>query len=71
MQYNVGGIDRTIRFIVGVIVMGLGVYFESWWGLVGFALFLTALFRRCFAYTLFGISTCPLQKEASDTTPKV
>ena len=71
MQHNVGGADRTLRFVAGVLIMGLGIYFASWWGLVGLVLFLTALFKRCFAYNLLGISTCPLQKETSDTTPKV
>ncbi len=55
---NVGNIDRTIRIAAGLIAVGLGVYFESWWGAVGLVPLLTALIRWCPAYTIFGISSC-------------
>lgn len=60
MQCNVGGIDRTLRFVVGGVIMALGVYYGSWWGLLGVVLFLTAVFSRCPIYLPFGISTCPM-----------
>lgn len=58
MQCNVGGVDRTIRFVVGAIIIGLGLYYQSWWGLLGAVVFLTAVFSRCPAYLPFGLSTC-------------
>lgn len=68
MQCNVGGGDRTIRFIAGVVIMGLGVYFQSWWGALGLVVFLTAVFSRCPLYIPLGISTCPAQKEVPPIT---
>ena len=58
MKLNVGNIDRTIRIAAGFIAIGLGVYFESWWGAVGLVPLLTAFIRWCPAYTIFGISSC-------------
>jgi hypothetical protein len=54
---NVGGIDRTLRIIVGVVLIGIGLWYESWWGIVGLALMLTALLGWCPAYLPFGLST--------------
>lgn len=32
MQCNVGKIDKTMRIILGIAIVGAGIYFESWWG---------------------------------------
>lgn len=70
MVANVGGIDRVLRFIAGVVLIlmpfvapsvpalaGLGAW--AWligaWGLV---MLLTAVFRFCPAYLPFGWSSC-------------
>jgi len=58
MKTNVGGIDRTLRYIAGLAIIGAGFYFKSWWGLVGVVPVLTATFRFCPAYLPFGMSTC-------------
>ncbi len=34
MKANVGSADRIIRFILGVIILALGFYFKSWWGVL-------------------------------------
>lgn len=57
MKCNVGKTDRILRFIAGLIIIGLGVYFKSWWGAVGIIPLATATFRWCPAYLPFGIST--------------
>ncbi|MFH1572090.1 MAG: DUF2892 domain-containing protein [Gemmatimonadota bacterium] len=59
MKPNVGGIDRVIRVIAGVVIIGLGVAYHSWWGAIGLVPLATALCRWCPPYALFGISTCP------------
>lgn len=61
MKPNVGGIDRVVRIIAGLAILGAGYYFRSWWGLVGLAPILTATFRFCPAYLPFGFSTCATQ----------
>ena len=58
MKTNVGGLDRILRFIAGLALLGAGLYFKSWWGLVGLGPILTATFRFCPAYLPFGLSTC-------------
>jgi len=58
MKPNVGNINRTLRFLLGLALLGAGYYFKSWWGLVGVVPLLTATFRFCPAYLPFGLSTC-------------
>ena len=57
MKCNVGTTDRLVRIIAGVIVVLLGFYFKSWWGLIGLILLATGLFRFCPLYVPFNIST--------------
>ena len=53
-----GKTDRILRGIVGVAVIGAGVYYQSWWGAIGAIPFGTALIGWCPAYFPFGISSC-------------
>lgn len=57
MKMNVGSIDRTLRLVAGIGISIGGVIFESYWGLIGVALFATAVFRFCPLYPLLGINT--------------
>lgn len=63
MKANVGSIDRTLRFVLGLAVLGAGYYFKSWWGLVGLVPLLTAAIGFCPLYPILGISTCPKDKK--------
>ena len=58
MKKNVGSADKTIRIILGVVIIALGLYFQSWWGLFGLGALATAFMGVCPAYLPFGISTC-------------
>ena len=58
MEINVGSTERLLRIIVGVVVIGLGLYFQSWWGVVGLIPLLTGLFRFCPLYKMLGLNTC-------------
>ena len=31
MKTNVGNADRTLRLVAGVVIIVLGVVFQSWW----------------------------------------
>jgi len=57
MKMNIGITDRWIRVVIGLAIVAAGVYFKSWWGLVGLAPLATALIRTCPLYLPFGIST--------------
>lgn len=63
MKANVGSIDRTLRFALGLAALGAGYYFKSWWGLVGLVPLLTATIGFCPLYPILGISTCPKDKK--------
>jgi hypothetical protein len=63
MICNVGKIDKSIRLIIGVVIAVLGLYYQSWWGLLAIIPILTAIFGFCPLYILFKINTC--KKELS------
>ncbi|NIN01606.1 MAG: DUF2892 domain-containing protein [candidate division Zixibacteria bacterium] len=70
MKPNVGATDRIIRLILGVIIIVVGVIFNSWWGLVGVVIFLTGLLGRCGLYLPFGINTCKVKPQEPVETTK-
>lgn len=57
MKPNVGSADKIARIVLGVVIVALGIYFQSWWGAVGIVPLLTGIFNFCPAYNLIGIST--------------
>jgi hypothetical protein len=63
MKANVGSVDRVLRFVAGCALLGAGLYFKSWWGLVGLVPLFTAVFRFCPAYVPFGLTTCPAKPD--------
>ena len=61
-------IERAIRIVVGLVVLALVfVGPKTMWGLLGLVPLATGLLGSCPAYTLFGVSTCPLQKRETAT----
>lgn len=69
MKANIGTVDRVIRAIVGVVIIGLGILNHSWWGLIGLLPLLTAVVRFCPAYVPFGLSTCPRETGKAPLPP--
>jgi hypothetical protein len=59
---NVGSADRAIRLILGLVIIGIGYYYQSWWGAIGIVPIFTALVGWCPAYMPLGISTCSTKK---------
>lgn len=57
MKKNMGNTDRWIRGIIGVAIIAAGIYFKSWWGLIGIIPLATALISTCPLYLPFGLST--------------
>jgi hypothetical protein len=59
MKANVGTIDRALRVIVGLALIGLTLTGHiGVWGWIGVVPLATGIFRFCPAYTLLGASTC-------------
>ncbi len=63
MECNIGGIDRIIRAIVGLIIIGLGLEFHNWFGLIGIVLIATSVFGICVLYYPFKINTCKIKSK--------
>jgi hypothetical protein len=58
MKCNVGNMDRAIRIIVGLVLIGLAATGTiGMWGWIGIVPVLTGVFRFCPAYPLLGINT--------------
>jgi hypothetical protein len=57
MQCKLSQTDRGIRVVLGVGLIGAGVYFKSWWGLLGAGLLTNAAMGVCGLYRWLGIST--------------
>jgi hypothetical protein len=63
MKCNVGNIDRAIRIVVGLALIGLAVTNTiGEWGWVGIISLLTGVFRYCPAYSMFGCKSCNKDK---------
>ena len=58
MKHNVGGVDRVVRVLVGLAIIGLGIGYGTWWGIVGILPLFTGIVTWCPGYLPFGISTC-------------
>lgn len=64
MNQNVGGIDRVVRMIAGLMILSLFFVVGEdyrWWALVGLVPLLTGALGWCPAYLPFGIRTCKMR----------
>ncbi|HEY9033088.1 MAG TPA: DUF2892 domain-containing protein [Pseudomonadales bacterium] len=57
MQCNIGKTDRIVRIVAGLCMIAAGVYWQSWWGVIGLVPLATAGLRFCPLYLPLGIST--------------
>jgi hypothetical protein len=65
MKLNVGGIDRILRVIAGLALIGLTLSgMIGPWGWIGVVPLATGLFSFCPLYTLLKINTCPVKAKA-------
>ena len=58
MAKNVGGIDRSVRIVAGLVLIGIALAGVSPWGWVGVVPLATGLMGWCPPYAMFGMSTC-------------
>ncbi len=60
MKVNEGVIDRSLRVVLGLVLIGLAFTGTvGVWGYVGIVPLLTGAFGMCPIYALLGINTCP------------
>ena len=58
MKTNIGGIDRIVRIVAGVVLVVWALTSGPWWAWIGVVPLATALIGWCPLYVPFGISTC-------------
>lgn len=57
MKKNIGEQDKAVRLLLGVVIVGLGFFSQSWLGLIGLIIIATALMNYCPLYHILGKST--------------
>jgi hypothetical protein len=63
MTQNVGGIDKILRIVVGLVLIALAATGTiGVWGYVGLVPLATGLMGWCALYPLLGMNTCPMKK---------
>ncbi len=68
MLTNESSIDRTLRIVLGLVVLSLVVIGpKTMWGLLGLVPLLTGAIGFCPLYRVLGVSTCsvPARKQAA------
>ncbi len=69
MKINEGGIDRTLRIIVGIALIALVfVGPKTPWGWIGLIPLITGLVGICPLYAILGINTCKSCKDDPSAT---
>jgi hypothetical protein len=69
MKKNVGGIDRLLRIIAGLILVALAATGQiGAWGWLGLIVLATGILSFCGAYTVLGINTCALKHDDQAST---
>lgn len=70
MTANVGGVDRILRIVAGLVFIALAATgVVGAWGYLGAVVLATGVFRFCGAYTLLGINTCPIETAQEEHAP--
>ncbi len=64
MTQTVGGIDRILRIVVGLVLIGLAATGTvGWWGWLGVVLLATGALGWCPPYAIFGFNTCAMKNK--------
>lgn len=63
MKSNVGGIDRILRIVLGLVLIGLTLTGNiGMWGWLGVVPLATGAIGWCPPYAILGFSTCSMKK---------
>ena len=63
MKINEGVVDRSLRVIVGLVLIGLAATGTiGMWGYIGIIPLVTGAVGMCPLYSLLGINTCPASR---------
>ncbi|MEI7538227.1 MAG: DUF2892 domain-containing protein [Comamonadaceae bacterium] len=65
MKTNEGGLDRVLRIVAGLVLLGLTLNGNiGAWGWIGVVPLATGALGMCPLYTLLGLNTCPVQRKS-------
>ncbi len=65
MKTNVGGIDRILRVVLGLVLIGLTLSGAiGVWGWIGIVPLATGLLKTCPLYSILGFNTCAVKNKA-------
>ncbi len=65
MKTNEGGIDRILRIVAGLVLLGLTLSGNiGVWGWIGIVPLATGAIGMCPLYSLLGLNTCPMKSKA-------
>jgi hypothetical protein len=65
MKSNVGILDRILRVIAGLVLIGLAATGTvGWWGWLGIVPLATGAIGWCPPYAVLGISTCGMRQRS-------
>lgn len=67
MKVNEGGLDRIVRIVVGIALLGATYFYLAGTtaivvAILGAIALVTGLVGICPAYSILGLSTCPLRR---------
>jgi hypothetical protein len=63
MKQNVGGIERVVRIVAGLVLLGLAATgVVGVWGWLGVVPLATGLIGWCPPYAMLGINTCSVKQ---------
>jgi fatty acid desaturase len=64
MKKNLGQVDKIARIVVGLLLIALTLLGTiGVWGWIGVVPLVTGVMGTCPAYSLFGVSTCSLERK--------
>jgi hypothetical protein len=63
MKLNVGGIDRTLRILAGLGLIGWALMGGPVWAWIGVVPLATGAIGFCPVYPFLGMNTCPMKKQ--------
>jgi hypothetical protein len=64
MKANVGGIDRILRIVAGLVLIGLAATGTvGVWGWIGVVPLATGAIGWCPPYAILGFNTCAMKKD--------
>jgi hypothetical protein len=65
MKTNEGGVDRILRIVAGLALLGLTLTGNiGVWGWIGVVPLATGVVGMCPLYSLLGLNTCPTKSQA-------